>query len=99
MSVNISVSNLNKNKCNDLLQLFLKEKINCRTVNTNSIVGNKIEQGCLITFGQEYRHKEKVTNVWNLIKKDYQCAHLQIPGVYDGCILNYINIDNCPGKS
>jgi|TARA_Y100000992_G_scaffold111128_1_gene72402 hypothetical protein len=98
MSVDISVSNLNKNKCNDLLKLFLKEKINCRTINTTSIVENKIEEGCLMTFSQEYRNKEKINYLWNIIKKEYECAHLQIPGLYNGCILNYINNNHCPAN-
>ena len=29
---------------------------------------------------------------------DYTCCNVCIPGTFDGCIFNYINIDNCPGK-
>ena len=30
-------------------------------------------------------------------KKYYDCAHLKIDGLFDGCILNFLSEDKCPG--
>ena len=98
MSVNISVSNLKNKECSDLLKVLLLKNINCRTINTNSIVGKNVEKGCLLTFDKEFQDKENVKRIWELIKTDYDCAHLQIPGLYNGCILNYVRESNCPGE-
>ena len=101
MSVNISVSNSNSNSkyngCNDILNKLFKSGINCRMIETKSVVDDNIENGCLITFGKEYTNKNKLTDVWNIIKSDYDCSHLKIDGLFDGCIYNYLNADFCPG--
>ena len=54
--------------------------------------------GCLITFGQEYNSKKNVNYLWESIKHDYDCAYLKIDGIFDGCILNYINANFCHPK-
>ncbi len=74
--------------------------INCRIIETKSIVDKNIENGCLITFGQEYNSKKNVNYLWESIKDDYDydCAHLKIDGLFDGCILDYINANFCSGK-
>ena len=97
MSVNISVSNFKDNNCNDILNKLFKSKINCRIIETKSIVDNNIENGCLITLDKEYTGKKNINNIWNVIKTDYNCSHLKIDGVFDGCIYNYLRADFCPG--
>jgi len=71
--------------------------IDCRIIETTSVVDNKLEQGCLITVDKLYNNKKGVKNIWKNIKKDYSCAHLKIDGVFDGCIYNYISPSSCPG--
>ena len=99
MSVNISFSSKknNKNSCKDILEIFTKLNINCRTIETISNVDKNIEYGCLVTIGQQYNSKEKVKEIWNIINKDkqYSCSHLKIDGLFDGCINNYINANFC----
>ena len=53
--------------------------------------------GCLITLGKEYNTKHQVNKIWNSIKNDYDCAHLKIDGLFDGCILNFLTEDKCQG--
>lgn len=100
MSVNISVSNKN-NTCDDILQKLIKYNINCRSIDTISIVDSKIEKGCLLTFGNNYNTKQNVNKLWNIVNSndDYICSHLKIDGIFDGCIYDYIKCNNCPGPS
>ena len=41
--------------------------------------------------------KQQVNKRWNTIKNDYDCAHLKIDGLFDGCILNFLSEDKCSG--
>ena len=41
---------------------------------------------------------KKINYIWNLIKSEYNCSHLKIDGIFDGCINNYLADDLCPGK-
>lgn len=96
MSVHISVSNKDNN-CIDILEKFKKLNINCRGIKTLSIVDSQFEKGCLLTFGKNYNSKKDVNNLWNIINSnnDYTCSYLNIEGLFSGCILDYINCDNC----
>ena len=98
MSVNISVSNTYYNNCNHIIKIMQDLNINCRIIETKSIVDKNIENGCLLTFGEQYNSKKDVRYLWNNIKKDYDCAHLKIEGLFDGCIYNYINAKFCSNK-
>ena len=98
MSVNISVSNNNDSGCDTILKIMKSLDINCRMVETMSIVDKNIEKGCLITFSETYNSKNNVKYLWNQIKDEYGCAHLKIDGLFDGCIYNYINANFCKPK-
>uniref|UniRef100_A0A6C0LCT6 Uncharacterized protein n=1 Tax=viral metagenome TaxID=1070528 RepID=A0A6C0LCT6_9ZZZZ len=99
MSVNISVSNKN-NTCNDILQKLIKYNINCRSIDTMSIIDYSIEKGCLLTFDNNYSSKKSINKLWNIINSNdnYICSHLKIDGIFDGCIFDYIKCNNCPGN-
>ncbi len=98
MAINISISNAKQTDCNDIIKKFLETGINCRVIETTSVVDKNIEKGCLITIGHSYYEKPKIKDIWNIIKKDYDCSHLKIDGLFDGCIYDYINADFCSGK-
>ena len=98
MSVNISLSNSKQTNCNNKKKKMLYCGFNSRIIDTISIVDNNIEKGCLITLGKEYNTKHQVNKIWNTIKNDYQCAHLKIDGLFDGCILNFLTQNKCPGS-
>ena len=96
MSINLSVSNSNNTGCYYILKKLMRVGIDCRTIETNSLVGNKLEKGCLVTIGDPDTSRKNVSKIWSHIKDDYVCAHLKIDGVYSGCIFNYIECNNCP---
>ena len=97
MSVNISISNKNNTGCKKILEKFVQLGIACRTIETMSVVDNKLENGCYVTLDKHYSSKKQVHKIWNIIKHDYQCAHLKIDGIYSGCIYDYIKSNYCPG--
>tara|TARA_B100001093_G_C26736603_1_gene974727 strand:+ start:192 stop:542 length:351 start_codon:yes stop_codon:yes gene_type:complete len=112
MSIEISVSqefpnNENKllymdNGCNHIIDTFLKTNLEAKFVPNISVFNNKIESGCSITMGKEYNSKDKLREIWNIIKKslpnekEYICSHIKIDGIYQGCIYNYLQKDLCP---
>jgi hypothetical protein len=97
MSIDISVSNSGQNNCNNIINILKFSGIDCRIIETTSIINNNIEKGCIITLDRSYS-KDKLKNIWNDIKKsgNYNCAHLKIDGIFSGCIYNYIYSDFCP---
>jgi hypothetical protein len=99
MSVDISVSNNKNTGCKDIIEKLRLADINARTIETLSIVDGDIERGCIITLGKKYIEKENLHNFWNIINKDYICSHININGLFNGCIYNYILDDRCPGNN
>ena len=95
MSVNISISNTKQSDCQHILDKFIKHGIDSRIIETKSTINGKVEKGCLITLGPPHNDKKKIKEVWNIIKKDYNCAHLNFEGVFNGCIHNYTMNDYC----
>lgn len=91
----------NTNACNDVLHIMLKLGIMTSVTETQSVICNKercwLEKGCSLTFGCITK-KELGTKVWPELQHKYgiSCAHLHVPGVYRGCILNYLRESKCP---
>ena len=58
-----------------------------------------LEYGCRLMGSIE--NKQKVQFIWDSLKNKYNfgCAHLIIPGKYDGCILNYLRDTLCKSES
>lgn len=98
MSVDISVSNLKNTGCKEIIEKLHKANINARTIETVSTLDNNIEKGCIITVGKEYIDKNRLSNLWKLLGTDYTCCHININGIFNGCICNYLISDKCPGK-
>ena len=90
MSVNLSVSNKKQHNCKKILDIFSKNKIDCRIIETCSIINNSLEKGCLITLENKYNETNELKNIWKLLQKDYNCAHLLIHDKFDGCIHDYL---------
>lgn len=97
MSAHISVSNPEQKNCENIIRMLQIYGQDCRVIDTTSLVDNKVEKGCLITLGP-LENKQKLKEIWEIIKKKgkYNCAHLNIDGVFSGCIYNYLNADFCP---
>ena len=90
----------NTNACNDVLHMMLKLGVMTSVTENQSVICNKekcwVEKGCLLTFGCITK-KELGTKVWPELQQKYgiSCAHLHVPGVYRGCILNYLPESKC----
>lgn len=98
MSVDISVSSKNSSGCREILKKLQECNINARTIDTVSVIDGEIETGCLLTLGREYIEKDRLIKLWKNIQNNYTCCHLNINGIFNGCIYNYISDDKCPGN-
>ena len=100
MSINISVSSKLQTDCNNVLNNLKHVGINARVIETKSSIDKTIENGCLITCSNEYSDKSKLAYLWSIINQNniYNCSHLKIEGLFDGCIFNYLKADFCPGE-
>lgn len=94
MSVQLSISNNNQSNCNEIIYNLCNSGINASVIETTNIINNNIQKGCLITVGKEYNDQKKLTKLWNIISKDYDCSHLKITGLFDGCIYEYFSREN-----
>lgn len=82
--------------CENVINILKKSGINCNIVTNKSIQFNKIENGCQITLcGLNLEYLEN--RIWKDLKKNLniKCANLNIPGVYNGCIKNYLAPSRC----
>ncbi len=96
--------------CSHIIEAFLKNNLEGKFVPNISSINNQLELGCTITMPKEYKSKDKLDNIWNIIKyslpknsnyfnqNKYDCAHLKIDSEYQGCIYNYLKADFCPLK-
>ena len=77
MSVSLSVSNDKHNNCNYIIKKMLKLGINCRVIESVSVVEDNIEKGFVITVDSEFYDKKKLKNLWNCLKgDDYICCNI-----------------------
>ena len=98
-SFTLSVSNPKLN-CNQLAKYLLYSGIPCLISPNTSIQCDDtkkcwIEKGCQITH--RFNNKDDIKKLWKIIKKPFNlsCAHLNIHGIYNGCILNYTRPSLC----
>jgi len=112
MSIEISVSHQLKEGtktiadkyigCNHIIDIFSKSNLEGKFVPNITVFNNKIEHGCSITMSKDYNSKDRIREIWNIIKKslpnedEYTCSHIKIDGIFQGCIFNYLQKDNCP---
>lgn len=89
-------SNTIDKECINVIKKMKNHGINCNVIINKSIQNDKIENGCQITLcGLNLRYLED--KVWKNLKKDFnlKCANLYIPGIYNGCIINYLSPSKC----
>ena len=96
----LSISSKEIGDCKAVANTLLKCGITCSVTPNYSVNCNEkqcwIENGCSIILGGIHPDKIEVS-VWNPLKSKYnlKCAHLNIHGVYIGCILNYLHPSKC----
>lgn len=60
----------------------------------------RIEHGCTVTV--PCTGKNDIGKAWEVTRArfpDLKCAHLAVPGVFRGCIHDFLGPSLCPGKS
>ena len=97
VSSTISVSKKDKIDCEEMAKFLSKNKI-LTSITSNISSTPDIEYGCRLQ--QSISSKKDVENIWTLLKSkyDFKCAHLKLGDAYDGCILNYLEPNKCPGN-
>ena len=55
-----------------------------------------LESGCRIV--QSFKKKEDLVRTWQALRMSFDlgCAHLWVPGVHSGCVLDFIRPSVCP---
>ena len=98
----LSISSPNIENCNKVADLLYKCKVASK-INSNYTILRKNdgtfvrENGCTITIaGLKPKYIEN--DVWKPLQKEFdlKCAHLDILGIYKGCIYNFIHKQQCP---
>lgn len=99
-SVELSISQKTLS-CEEVTKTLLNSKIMASIAPNQSIICKnnacQIEKGCRILFGMAT--KTEIKNTWQNLKQKHvlDCAHLKIPGVFSGCIYDYLPDTKCPG--
>lgn len=65
---------------------------------TDGIRRCRIETGCHILLPETTM--DRVADTWRHLQKRYSlsCAHLRVPPVYSGCVWDYLQPSQCPGR-
>ena len=94
-------SNKIDDKCMNVLEFLKLNNVEARITPSKSIIiENKkstIENSCELILTKMESKELKDGFFWNKLKKkfDLNCAHLEIPNVFTGCIMNFICKSNC----
>lgn len=100
MNLDLSISSSTLTSCEKVVTLLQELGLRATVVETTSVIENHrrydVEKGCLIKFNRF--DKEALPGVWSTIKSEFDltCAHVDVPGVYRGCIYSYLRPPACP---
>lgn len=99
MELSISSKNLN---CFELSNFLIKSGVmNANIVPAIGLVDTKIERSCNIKLNHSYSASNKfaLSKLWSNLELEYnfKCAYLHIPGIYNGCIKDWLRKSDCPG--
>ena len=98
----VSISSSRLSECDDVVKTMLQLGIMTSVTNNKSVICNQdkcwLETGCRLIFGGISK-KDLQSQIWNPLQTKYglSCAHLNIQGVYSGCILDYLRETKCQG--
>ena len=94
-------SNKIDDKCSNIIDFLKINNIEARITHNKSIIVNNnettVENSCELVFTKMKSEELKKGILWNKLKKkiDLNCAHLEIPNVFTGCIMNFLNDSYC----
>jgi hypothetical protein len=90
----LSISSNNIKKCSDIVKILLDLKVLSKVTSNESIVkyndNYKIERGCTINIMNI--ETNNIKEIWRPLQKKFNlnCAHLEIPGKFNGCIKKFL---------
>ena len=102
MSVDLSVSGgVIEPGCLRVINALARHNIASRvTSNTSIMPSGALEHGCVIRLGRKFGYDDRLelSKAWSVVKdaSESNCAHLQVHGKYDGCLLDYLKDSACP---
>ena len=94
-------SNKIDNKCSNVLDFLKLNNIEAKVSSSKSIIVNNnntiVENSCELVLTKMKSKELKEGIFWNKLKKkfDLECAHLEIPNVFTGCIMNFLCKSQC----
>ena len=102
-SVQLSVSR-SALKCEHVVQNLLRAGIMASVTQNHSVVCDatdkcRIESGCRIVFNRISR--DELRDAWQMLRANHtlDCAHLNVPTVFAGCVYDFLQPSVCPWKS
>ena len=94
-------SNKIDDKCSNILDFLKLNNIEARITPSKSTIvthnTTNIENSCELILTKMKSEELKKGIFWNKLKKKFHlnCAHLEIPNVFTGCIMNFISPSYC----
>jgi len=95
-SVTLSVST-KKLSCKSIINYLNHVNILASITENTSITSDGLENGCNILLPYVKKSTLK-TQIWEPLQKqhNFTCAHIHVPGIFDGCISDFIMKSYCP---
>ena len=103
-TIELSVSSSTLTDCTAVVATLKQLGIMASVVTNTSIICNNTscwtETGCNLIIPGVSRTDLR-TKIWRPLSQQFgfTCAHLKIPNVYHGCILDYLAPSVCPGPT
>ena len=94
-------SNKIDDKCSNILDFLKLNNIEAQITPSKSIIVNNnktsIENSCELVLTKMKVEELKEGTFWNKLKNKFHlnCAHLEIPNVFTGCIMNFLGPSSC----
>ena len=97
MNYTLSVSSGNELDCKKMAHYLSKNGI-ITSITENISTCPNIEYGCRLT--NTVSNKDEIQTLWTILKSKYnfKCAHLNLDGIFSGCILDYLRPSLCSEK-
>lgn len=102
-SIVMSVSSKKMN-CNNIVNLLRKQNILASVTSNKSVLYDneefRVENGCRILFAEFIDKKVLEQRVWLPLKRQEKidCAHVNVPDHFSGCIYDFLRKTDCPGN-
>ena len=106
MATRLSVSSPEIRSCSDVVEELRAAGLPCDVTPNWTVVRTqspndreepfRTEQGCRVLLTEGWEPK-----AWRVLRDRFrlQCAHLSIPGRFEGCVRDWERASVCPGRS